>query len=218
VAKQRDLPGVRPLQSTVPWPPFPNTRSSPSSTASNGGDFVSARRSLLSRFALPWLSRLHALDPAFYCQTLFDSCSQIVAAGDLESNAISGSAVRENDVCKSLAFTSKHFKLCLTVFQQLSRRCDNLLRSIIKLSQNSVVFSVFDALLLRWMHSVFEMGVIDKVAFVREKHFSLLIFIFCSHCHLSTVFLSRRTSYCNCHRSQEIPLIHMSCTPHPSTH
>ncbi|KIM49084.1 hypothetical protein M413DRAFT_21376 [Hebeloma cylindrosporum] len=125
VAKQRNLPGVRSPQNMVPWPPYPNTRSSPSSTAGNGGDFVNARRSLLSRYALPWLSRLHALDPAFYCQTLFETCSQIAAAGDLKPTAMSGSAVRENN--------------------QPSRLCDNLLRSIIKLSQNSVTFSVFDA-------------------------------------------------------------------------
>jgi len=119
---------------------------------------------------------------------------------------------------KLFIFISKNFLPVFTVYQQLSRLCDNLLRLIIKLSQNSVIFSVFDALFLRWMHFVFERGVIDKVAIVRAKYFGLLLmFIFCSHYHISTVFLSRRMSHCNCRRSLEIPLIHMPRTPHPST-
>lgn len=50
------------------------------SIATNGGDYVAARRSLISRFALPWLFELRNLHPEFYCQTVFDTCLQSVSS------------------------------------------------------------------------------------------------------------------------------------------
>jgi len=104
------------------------------------------------------------------------------------------------------------------VYHQLPRLCDNILRSIIKLSQNSIIFSVADALSLQWMHFVFERGLIEKVAFVHANYLNLLMFVFYSHYRLSTVFLSRRVSRYNSHRALEIPLIPTSLTLHPPTH
>lgn len=84
VAKQKNLPGVRTHEYAEPWPSPSTTRLAPSGVANNGGDFVSARRLLLSRFALPWLLELHGLDPAFYCQIMFDACCDIVNDEDAD--------------------------------------------------------------------------------------------------------------------------------------
>ena len=93
VAKQKNLPGVRTHEYAEPWPSSSTARSAPSGSANNGGDFVSARRSLLSRFALPWLLELHSFDPAFYCQIVFDACCNIVGDEDADfetTNSLNG--------------------------------------------------------------------------------------------------------------------------------
>ncbi len=43
-------------------------------------------------------------------------------------------------------------------------RCDDILRSIIKLAQCSVIFTVFDDLFLRWMDFVFSSGAGERVS------------------------------------------------------
>ncbi|KAF8964709.1 hypothetical protein BDZ97DRAFT_1815206 [Flammula alnicola] len=143
VAKQKRLPGVRSDRNAQPWPSPLDDRPGPINLASNGGDFVAARRSLLSRFALPWLLELHDLDPQFYCQTIFDTCSQVAADRDVEP-----------EVADLFIQPSKR--------KDYLRRCDDVLRSIIKLSHCSVIFSVFDALFLRWMDFAFESDVLEN--------------------------------------------------------
>lgn len=102
-----------------PWPSFPNFHPGANSLSSNGGDYVTARHLLLSRFAVPWLLELHELDSALYGQIVFDTCSEVAA----DQNPVT----------------------------QLSRHCESLLRSIIKLCHNSVIFSIFDYTFIRWM-------------------------------------------------------------------
>jgi hypothetical protein len=66
-----------------------------------------------------------------------------VAAEDLEANAMSGSAVRENDVCKLLVFTSTstYLKLFVSTFRgfatTFSSRSLNYLKNVL-----SSVFSM----------------------------------------------------------------------------
>jgi len=38
---------------------------------------VVARRSILSRFALPWLLELHDLDPILYDRIAFETCLEV---------------------------------------------------------------------------------------------------------------------------------------------
>ncbi|KAF4615386.1 hypothetical protein D9613_003079 [Agrocybe pediades] len=135
VAKQQPLPGVRNSRHPQTWPSSSDNRPTANSLASNGGDYVAARRSLLSRFALPWLYELHNLQPDFYCEVLFETCLQ--AAEEIDSSglelALPGDAAEKS-----------------------SKLCDDILRSIIKLSQSSVVFSVFDDLFIRWLEFIHE--------------------------------------------------------------
>jgi hypothetical protein len=65
VARKKELPGIRSDKDIAPWPSLPNLRPGATSLSSNGGDYVTARRLLLSRFAVPWLLELHELDTAF---------------------------------------------------------------------------------------------------------------------------------------------------------
>jgi len=80
VAKKKQLPGVRSDTDIFAWPSLPDFRPGATSLSSNGGDYVTARHSLLSRFAAPWLLELHELDSVLYGQVVFDTCSEI--AGD----------------------------------------------------------------------------------------------------------------------------------------
>ena len=59
------------------WPSQPLGKSTPNYKG-NAGDFVLARRSILDRFALPWLLALHDLDPDLYATMAFESCLQVV--------------------------------------------------------------------------------------------------------------------------------------------
>lgn len=56
------------------WPLHSDVRSA--NISSNGGDFVAARRIILSRYALPWLLELHNLDSELYGRIAFQSCFQ----------------------------------------------------------------------------------------------------------------------------------------------
>ena len=79
VARKKQLPGIRSDKDIPLWPSLPDSRPGTTSLSSNGGDYVAARHSLLSRFAAPWLSELHELDPALYGQVVFDTCSEVAA-------------------------------------------------------------------------------------------------------------------------------------------
>lgn len=78
VARKKALPGVRSDKDT-PWPSLPNFRPGANNLSSNGGDYVTDRHLLLSRFAAPWLLELHELDSALYGQIVFNTCSEVSA-------------------------------------------------------------------------------------------------------------------------------------------
>lgn len=74
VAKHRRIPGVKFNRGPATWPAPPNSRLNPNDLTSNGGDFISARRQLIARYALPWLLNLHHLDSGLYADILFAAC------------------------------------------------------------------------------------------------------------------------------------------------
>lgn len=160
MAKQKPLPGVRQSRHSPTWPFLSDNRPAANGLASNGGDYVASRRSLLTRFALPWLFELHNLQPDFYCEVLFETCLQAAKDKDcLEPAAMLDNVGQENVHSPSLLI-----HLFIDYFLvQLNKICDDLLRSIIKLCQYSVVFSVFDALFIRWLDFVHDANQINKV-------------------------------------------------------
>ncbi|KAF8910955.1 hypothetical protein CPB84DRAFT_1842225 [Gymnopilus junonius] len=81
LAKKRSPPGIH-TDFDSAWPVLSDAHLSTAGLPTNGSDYISARRSLLSRFALPWLLELHDLHPVFYCQTLFDTCLQSTLDAD----------------------------------------------------------------------------------------------------------------------------------------
>ncbi|CAA7271679.1 unnamed protein product [Cyclocybe aegerita] len=139
VAKQRRLPGVRSDRNEQPWPLSTDLRAGPSSLASNGGDYVSSRRALLSRYALPWLLHLHTLDGELYSRILFETCFQSAVDQDVEYELTSQPKGKD-----------------------MSSRCDSILRSITKFCQLSVIFSAFDTVFIRWVGTVVQFGAGEK--------------------------------------------------------
>ncbi len=77
------MPGMRTPGYEV-WPLRPLGKYTPNYKG-NAGDFVLARRSILDRFALPWLLELHDLDPDLYATMAFESCLHVVDDKDFDS-------------------------------------------------------------------------------------------------------------------------------------
>ncbi|KAF9533011.1 hypothetical protein CPB83DRAFT_806739 [Crepidotus variabilis] len=149
IAKQNSLPGMRTSRYVPVWPSHSDNRPAPSANLmSNGGDFVVARRALLSRFAVPWLLELHDLDPMLYCRIIFQHCIQ--AADDHEFEV-------------GLSMVNK---------DPSSTRYETILRAIIKLSQSSVIFTSFDEILLQSMQIVVAGSPLDKPSASIYKLFS----------------------------------------------
>ncbi|KAK2466895.1 hypothetical protein APHAL10511_001153 [Amanita phalloides] len=122
VANQEGLPGVPLDNKSVPWPERPTLRP-PISSNPNGGDYVTFRRALHSRYAMIWLLSFHDQDPTLYGETLYDACVDF----EISESAMDGTLG--------------------------SNRHQNILRCIIKLLQASVVYTAFDDLISRWMES-----------------------------------------------------------------
>ncbi|KAJ7285806.1 hypothetical protein C8J57DRAFT_1431486 [Mycena rebaudengoi] len=144
VAKQRTLPGVRAPSEPLSWPSTQTSRVAPTSSVSNGGDYVAARKGLLNRYAVKWLLELHDQDPALYAADMYEICVEASQEG-----------VQDVDIFK------------LPTQEQQKRRdadwSDRLLKCIMRLSQSSgVSFSVFDDLLLRWLDHVSAAGVFSE--------------------------------------------------------
>ena len=64
------------------WPPHSDGPFGSSNASSHGGDFVVARRLILSRYAVPWLLELHNLDSNLYEKIAFQSCLQLADEQD----------------------------------------------------------------------------------------------------------------------------------------
>lgn len=83
----RGLPGVRSLSERQPWPlsssssswSHPNLSAArQNATAMNsGGEYLSCRRLLLTRHALPWLAAVYELDPVAYANFAFEFCVEV---------------------------------------------------------------------------------------------------------------------------------------------
>jgi hypothetical protein len=74
-----NLPGVRSGSDAPVWPTTYDARRAPSSSVNNGGDYVAARHSLLSRYAARWLLALHDQDFVAYVQLLSDNIQDIAS-------------------------------------------------------------------------------------------------------------------------------------------
>jgi hypothetical protein len=86
VAKQEILPGVPLSNKTVVWPERPILRPATSSNT-NGGDYVSFRRALQTRYSAVWLMFLHDQDPALYAEVLYDACVDFEKVQSLDFSA-----------------------------------------------------------------------------------------------------------------------------------
>ena len=59
----------------VAWPWSPSHSLGVTGSSHSGGGYVAVRKTLLARFAAPWLRALHELDRKQYAQLIFDYCS-----------------------------------------------------------------------------------------------------------------------------------------------
>ncbi|KAG1891051.1 hypothetical protein F4604DRAFT_1566337 [Suillus subluteus] len=130
-----DLPGVRSGSDAPVWPTTYDARRAPSSSVNNGGDYVAARRSLLSRYAARWLLALHDQDFVAYVQLLSDNIQDIA---------------------------SRHERSCLNAHESPST-AERSLRFIIRLCRASVDFTVLDDLFLMWLQTL-EPEVLDTTS------------------------------------------------------
>ncbi|KAF8636667.1 hypothetical protein AX17_003473 [Amanita inopinata Kibby_2008] len=132
LANQKPFPGVPAGNDMLSWPPIFSSRPAANSVT-NGGDYVAFRRVLHSRYAATWLLALHNQDSTLYAEMLYDSCAELVNVqsvdGTLDVLTVPMSRKRESD------------------------KCDKILRYIIKLSQATVVYSIFNDLISRWMQT-----------------------------------------------------------------
>lgn len=158
VAKQRRIPGVKSNRSLTSWPVSQNSRPNPNNLTSNGGDFISARRQLITRYVLPWLLSLHDLDSELYTDILFGAC--LGSATEKDENTQTYLTVADNSSIVSCALTILHAAL---ISLQMSSRCDNVLRFIMKLVDYGVVSSIRDALFLRWTDLALRLNVPEQV-------------------------------------------------------
>ena len=53
------------------------SRPTPLSSVNNGGDYLAARRALLSRYAMPWLLALHDQDTTAYAALIYETVVEI---------------------------------------------------------------------------------------------------------------------------------------------
>ena len=85
VAKRSNLPGMRTATYPQMWPLHSDGRLNSANLSSNGGDFVVARRLILSHYASPWLLEFHNLDSDLYDRIAFQSCLQMAAERDSDA-------------------------------------------------------------------------------------------------------------------------------------
>ncbi|KAL0946866.1 hypothetical protein HGRIS_013032 [Hohenbuehelia grisea] len=128
--KKARLPGVRTPNDPVPWPFVQNSRPTPASSVNNGGDYIALRRTLQTRYVVPWLLALHNLDPALYTNFLYE-----IAIGMAEEQMDEGS-------------------LGLDGADRDADHLDKILAFVTRFSQNFVAFSIFDDLFLRWAQAL----------------------------------------------------------------
>jgi Phorbol esters/diacylglycerol binding domain (C1 domain) len=92
VAHKHSLPGVRSVSDPSPWPPTPTPRYNTQATVNSGGEYVSCRKQLLARHAIPWLFSVHELDATLYSDYLYGYCADVAEA----SHNVAGSLYLSN--------------------------------------------------------------------------------------------------------------------------
>ncbi|KAG7092480.1 hypothetical protein E1B28_008832 [Marasmius oreades] len=130
LAKQLPLPGVRSINDPAPWPPVHGTRHAPSASVNNGGDYVASRRALVNRYAIPWLAALHNQDSDKYAAILYDICNEVV----------------DN--------TSQFTWETLQHPEKDPDKYEKILRLMLRVSHNSIMFSASEALFVRWLRDM----------------------------------------------------------------
>ncbi|GJJ12125.1 hypothetical protein Clacol_006366 [Clathrus columnatus] len=145
----RGLPGVRALSEPKPWPlsasssswsyPSAHAVGGQTTTAVNsGGEYVSCRRQLLARHALPWLAAVYELDPVAYANFVFEFCVEV---GERVDSALIENALFDKG--------DKEWKILEAASK--SQRAEVAFRSVIKLTQAGVLLSTFDQIIARWL-------------------------------------------------------------------
>lgn len=76
MAQRLPLPGVRDASKRGPWPKVSLSKAV-STSGVNGGDYVTTRRALLSRYVLPWLQAVQVGDSKEYLITIFQVCYEL---------------------------------------------------------------------------------------------------------------------------------------------
>ncbi|KAG0707722.1 hypothetical protein DFH29DRAFT_594927 [Suillus ampliporus] len=135
IPKGIDLPGIRSASDAPVWPTAHDARRAQNSSVNNGGDYVAARRSLLSRYAARWLLALHDQDVVTYARLLSEIIQDIASC--LESS-------------------------CPNVHEP-SSTAERSLRFIIRLCRASVDFTALDDLFLMWLQTL-EPEVLDTAS------------------------------------------------------
>ncbi|KAG1782540.1 hypothetical protein EV702DRAFT_387062 [Suillus placidus] len=130
-----NLPGIRSASDVPVWPTPHDARRAPSSSVNNGGDYIAARRSLLSRYAARWLLALHDQDFVAYARLL-------------------------SDIIQDVA--SRHERSCLSAHES-SSTAERSLRFILRLCRASVDFTALDDLFLMWLQTL-EPEVLDTAS------------------------------------------------------
>ncbi|KAG2078289.1 hypothetical protein BDR04DRAFT_1131999 [Suillus decipiens] len=135
IPQRINLPGVRNGSDAPAWPITHGVRRAPNNSVNNGGDYIAARRSLLSRYAARWLLALHDQDFAAYVRLLLDNIQDIA---------------------------SRHERSCLNAHESPST-AERSLRFIVRLCKVSVDFTALDDLFLMWLQTL-EPEVLDTAS------------------------------------------------------
>jgi hypothetical protein len=72
------MPGVPPRTDTLAWPHTRTVSGNVSSGASTA-EYTNIRRSLVNRYATPWLLQVHNLNKNLYAECLYHQCMQLSA-------------------------------------------------------------------------------------------------------------------------------------------
>lgn len=160
IAKHKTLPGVRDGREPLSWPSAHASRPTPSGSMSNSGDYIAARRALLSRYGIPWLLALHDLDTHIYAKLVYDICLEIaeIHSGNVFDPHLDDTKEKVRGLPESVLFID------IGPQARFAAHCDQVLRSIMKLSQLSIAFTIFDELFVLWLESTSTLNAYEVVS------------------------------------------------------
>jgi len=161
VAKKDAFPRLRSTNWLTSWPFSKSLRPGTTSTSSNSGDYIAVRRLLTTQYVLPWLLALHNQNADLYKDLLYDTCYEF-AGGQGFDPYILGPNLADQEQVRMAIHSHILFPLMLAL-EQLFRQSDNTFRSILRLFHASVIFSVFDGLILRWLEFITASNLYSKV-------------------------------------------------------